>query len=225
MTTLNGYGGPSGYTSPMEEGDCQTGEAQPGCKMGRPRSETARQAILRAADDLLARDGFAAVTVEAIAAQAGVGKATIYRWWPGKAAVVMDAFLLATGPCSPFPDTGCLEEDLRGQMHLFARTLGGPAGLVMRGVLAEAQSDPEAAEAFRTHYLAPRRAETRRVLERARMRGQVCSNADLETVADALYGPLLYRLMAGHAPLDAAFVDALLAVVFQGLRPACPFPK
>ena len=209
----------------MEEADCSPCEAPAGCKLGRPRSEPARQAVLRAAGDLLARDGFAAVTVEAIAAEAGVGKATIYRWWPGKAAVVMDAFLAATGPCAPFPDTGCLEEDLRGQMRALACAFSGRPGVVMRGVLAEAQSDPEAAEAFRTRYLAPRRAETRRVLERARDRGQICPSADLETAADALYGPLYYRLTAGHAPLDAAFVDGLLSLIFQGLRPSCPLPK
>jgi len=209
----------------MEEAECQPGEAPAGCKLGRPRSESARQAILGAANDLLVRDGFAAVTMEAIAAEAGVGKATLYRWWPGKAAVVMDAFLAATGPCAPFPDTGCLVEDLRGQMRALAQAFSGRAGTVMRGVLAEAQSDPEAAEAFRTRYLAPRRAETRRVLERARSRGQICPHADLETAADALYGPLYYRLTAGHAPLDAAFVDALLSLIFQGLRPSCPLPK
>ena len=214
-----------GYTLSMEEAECQPGEAPAGCKLGRPRSESARQAILGAANDLLVRDGFAAVTMEAIAAEAGVGKATLYRWWPGKAAVVMDAFLAATGPCAPFPDTGCLEEDLRGQMRALAHAFSGRAGTVMRGVLAEAQSDPEAAEAFRTRYLAPRRAETRRVLERARSRGQICPHADLETAADALYGPLYYRLTAGHAPLDAAFVDALLSLIFQGLRPSYPLPK
>ncbi len=215
----------AGYTLSMEEADCQSGEAPAGCKMGRPRSEAARRAILRAAGDLLARDGFADVTVEAIAAEAGVGKATIYRWWPGKAAVVLDAFLAAAGPCAPFPDTGCLEEDLRGQMRALAQALGGRAGTVLRGVLAEAQSDPEAAEAFRTRYLAPRRTETRRVLDRAQARGQLCPHADLETAADALYGPLYFRLTAGHAPLDAAFVDSLLALVFHGLRPDPPLPK
>ena len=209
----------------MEEAERQLCAAPAGCKLGRPRSEAARRAILRAAGDLLARDGFADVSVEAIAVEAGVSKATIYRWWPGKAAVVMDAFLAAAGPCAPFPDTGCLEEDLRGQMRALARAFSGRMGTVLRGVLAEAQSDPEAAEAFRTRYLAPRRAETRRVLERARARGQLCPHADLETAADALYGPLYYRLTAGHAPLDAAFVDALISLVFQGLRPSCPLSK
>ncbi len=209
----------------MEEAERHPCESLTGCKLGRPRSEAARRAVLRAATDLLARDGFADVSVEAIAGEAGVSKATLYRWWPGKAAVLLDAFLAAAGPPTPFPDTGCLEEDLRGQMRALAQALGGCAGTVLRGVLAEAQSDPEAAEAFRTRYLAPRRAETRHVLERARARGQLCPSADLEAAADALYGPLYFRLTAGHAPLDAAFVDSLLALVFHGLRPDCPLPK
>ncbi len=198
---------------------------QPCCKLGRPRSEAARQAILRAAGDLLARDGFQAVTMEAIAAEAGVSKATLYRWWPCKAAVLMDAFLAATGPCAPFPDTGCLREDLRRQMGGLAKALGGPFGTVLAGILAEAQADPDAAAAFRARYLAPRRLEAKQALARGQARGEIRADADLDTATDALYGPLLFRLLAGHAPLDAAFVDSLLALVFQGLRPECPLPK
>ncbi len=198
---------------------------QPCCKLGRPRSEAARQAILRAAGDLLARDGFQAVTMEAIAGEAGVGKATLYRWWPCKAAVLMDAFLAANGPCAPFPDTGCLREDLHRQMGGLAQALGGPFGTILAGILAEAQADPDAADAFRQCYLAPRRAEARRALARGQARGEIRADADLDTATDALYGPLLFRLLAGHAPLDAAFVDSLLALVFQGLRPECPLPK
>ncbi len=184
-------------------------------KLGRPRSESAQQAILDAARDLLVQGGYAGVTVEAIAAQAGVSKATIYRWWPGKAAVVLEAFLAASGPCPRRPDTGCPEEDLRGQLQGLASALAGPVGTVLRGVLAEAQSDPEVAETFRTGYLAPRRAETCRLLERARAAGRISPDTDVEAAADALVGPLFYRLMTSHAPPDAAFVRALVSLVLR----------
>ena len=185
-------------------------------KQGRPRSEAAQQAILSAARDLLIQNGYAAVTVEAIAARAGVSKATIYRWWPGKAAVVLESFLAASGPCLRRPDTDCPAADLREQLQGLAHALAGPVGTVLRGVLAEAQSDPEVAETLRAGYLAPRRAETCRLLERARAAGRLSSEIDTETAADALVGPLFYRLMTGHAPPDGAFVDALVTFMVCG---------
>lgn len=182
-------------------------------KLGRPRSEAAQQAILSAARDLLLQHGYADVTVEAIAAQAGVSKATIYRWWPGKAAVVLEAFLAASGPCLRRPDTDCPAADLRGQLRGLAAALAGPVGIVLRGVLTEAQSDLEVAETLRAGYLAPRRAETHRLLERARAAGLLSLGADLDAAAEALVSPLFYRLMTGHAAPDAAFVDALVSLV------------
>ncbi len=182
-------------------------------KLGRPRSEAAQQAILDAARDLLLQHGYADVTVEAIAAHAGVSKATIYRWWPGKAAVVLEAFLAASGPCQRRLDTACAATDLRGQLHGLAGALAGPVGIVLRGVLIEAQSDPEVAETLRAGYLAPRRAETHRLLERARAAGLLWPGADLDAAAEALVSPFFYRLMTGHALPDAAFVDALVNLV------------
>lgn len=195
------------------------------CKLGRPRSEAARRAILRAANVLLARDGFQGVTMEAIAGEAGVSKATLYRWWPCKAAVLMDAFLAETGPCPPFPDTGCVREDLRQQMSGLAKAMTGPFGALLSGMIAEAQTDPEAAAAFRASYLAPRRAEAKKALERGQGRGEVRPDADLDTVIDALYGPLYYRLLAGHAPLTPCFVDALVSLVLDGLCPGYSLSK
>ena len=100
-------------------------------KLGRPRSETARQAILCAASGLLARDGFAGVTMEAIAARAGVSKATLYRWWPNKSAVLMEAFLAATAPCCAAPDTGDVRNDLRQRMRGLAQAFSGRLGTII----------------------------------------------------------------------------------------------
>jgi AcrR family transcriptional regulator len=203
----------------MEEAESQPCPVLRGCKRGRPRSEAARRAILGAANALLARDGFQAVTVEAIAAEAGVGKATVYRWWPCKAAVLMDAFLAVNGPCPRSPDTGCLREDLRRQIGGLAEALNGPFGTILAGIVAEAQADPDAAAAFRALYLAPRRAEAKQALARGQARGEIRAGADLDAATDALYGPLLFRLLTGHAPLTPCFANSLIALVLDGLRP------
>ncbi len=188
-------------------------------KLGRPRSEAARQAVLCAANSLLIRDGFQNVTMEAIAAAAGVSKATLYRWWPHKSAVLMEAFLAEAAPCCAAQETGDIREDLRRRLRGLAAALGGGMGAVLAAILAEAQADPEAAEAFRTQYLAPRRAEALDALSRAQARGQIRPDAALETVVDALYGPLYFRLLAGYPPLTLDFADSLAETVLDGILP------
>ena len=188
-----------------------------GKALGRPRSEAARQAILCAANSLLVRDGFENVTMEAIAATAGVSKATLYRWWPSKSAVLMEAFLAAAAPCGAAPDTGNVREDLRRWMRGLCQTFAGRAGTIIAGIVAEAQGDPEAADIFRSHYLAPRRWEVKNALARAQARGQLRADTDLESVVDALFGPVYFRLLAGHASLTAEFADTLVETLLDGL--------
>src|SRR3954452_17423589 len=131
------------------------------------RSEKARTAILRATRELLDRRGFQRLTIEGIAARAGVGKATIYRWWPSKAAVVMDAVLEAARGRIPFPDTGSAREDLRGQIasviELYTHTKTGRG---IRALIAESQHDPSLADALRDRFIASRRAEAATVFDR-----------------------------------------------------------
>ncbi|GAB4216040.1 MAG: TetR/AcrR family transcriptional regulator [Roseiflexaceae bacterium] len=184
---------------------------------GRPRSERARQAILAAASELLARDGFAAVTVEAIAAHAGVSKATIYRWWPNKAAVVTESFLERSAPQIEFAATESVRENLRVQMRRLVQLLAGTSGQVIAALMAEAQSDAEVARAFLAGWVAVRRRETRAVLERGVANGELRADLDLDVVMDALYGPIYFRLLAHHLPLDEVFVDRLADHVLNGL--------
>jgi AcrR family transcriptional regulator len=180
---------------------------------GRPRSQAAHRAILQAANELLSRDGFAALTVEAIAAKAGVSKATIYRWWSSKAAVVMDGFLAATAPTIPFPDTGSIREDFRHQMLMVVDLFASQTGRTIAVLIAEGQNDLELAEAFRFRYLAARRREAKHILERGIARKELRADLDLDIVLDAFYGPLYYRLLVGHAPLDVYFVNKLVDLV------------
>lgn len=200
--------------SEMNMSESMNAEARP---RGRPRSEKARRAILRAAGELLERDGFAAVTVEAIAIRAGVSKATIYRWWPNKAAVVTDSFLELIAPEIHFDGTGSAREDLRLQMRALAKIFAGNSGRIIAALVAEGHAEPEIADTFRDRWTAKRREEVRRVLERGIQNGELRGDLDLEVAMDALYGPIYYRLLVGHAPLSANFIDTLVDHVMRGL--------
>lgn len=184
---------------------------------GRPRSERAHRAILRAANELLESEGFAATTVEAIAERAGVSKATVYRWWPNKAAVVMDGFLSTVSSEVPFPHTGRARDDIRLHMRRLTEAFGGEIGRTVAALIAEGQADAELAEALRSRWLSVRRAEAREILELGIERGELREDLDPEVAVDVLYGPIYYRLLVGHAPLDEAFADALADHIFAGL--------
>ena len=189
---------------------------------GRPRSERAHRAILQAANDLLESEGFAALTVEAIAERAGVSKATIYRWWPNRAAVVMDGFLSIVSSEVPFPHTGHAREDIRIHMRRLAEAFSGKIGRTVAALIAEGQSDPELAEALRSRWLSVRRKEAREILELGIERGELREDIDQEVAVDVLYGPIYYRMLVGHAQLDDDFADALADHVFAGLRARDP---
>jgi AcrR family transcriptional regulator len=185
----------------------------------RRRNEKTRTAILRAARELLDRRGFRQLTIEGIAQRAGVGKATIYRWWPSKAAVVMDAVLEAASPRIPFPDTGSAREDLRRQIasviELYTRTKTGRG---IRALIAESQHDPSVAESLRDRFIASRRAEAATVFERGIERGELRPDLDVGVAIDALYGAVYYRLLVSHAPLDSAYADALIGQLFAAFE-------
>jgi AcrR family transcriptional regulator len=189
---------------------------------GRPRSERARRAILQAANELLDGEGFAAVTVEAIAERAGVSKATVYRWWPNRAAVVMDGFLSIVSSEVPFPHTGHAREDIRIHMRRLAEAFSGKIGRTVAALIAEGQSDPELAEALRSRWLSVRRAEAREILELGIERGQLREDLNAEVAVDVLYGPIYFRMLVGHAPLEGDFADALADHIFAGLAAGDP---
>jgi AcrR family transcriptional regulator len=189
---------------------------------GRPRSERARRAILQAANELLESEGFASVTVEAIAERAGVSKATVYRWWPNKAAVVMDGFLSTVSSEVPFPHTDFAQEDIRLHMRRLVKALGGKMGRTVAALIAEGQADPELTEALHSRWLSVRRAEVKEILEQGMARGELREGLDLEVAADSLYGPIYYRLLVSHAPLEEDFADTLADHVFAGLSAQDP---
>ncbi len=187
---------------------------------GRPRSDAARAAILAAALRLARTRAWADVTVDAIAAQAGVGKQTIYRWWDGKAAVLLEALGDFAEGEIPERDLGGLEADLRA--FLGASFSAGEKGVVpvLRALMAEAQRDPAFAAAFRRAFIERRREAVRRLLARAAARRELGPGADRELLVDLVYGALWYRLLVGHAPLDAAFARKLARAVARAAGPA-----
>lgn len=184
---------------------------------GRPRDSVARTRILEAALELVEDVGFSNTTTDAIADRAGASKATIYRWWPNKAAVLMEALREAVAQEQPFPDTGDLREDIRLQLRNFIKLLTGRHGRVFKAFLAAAQNDPEVAQTFRDVWMKPRREDAKAALARHRGR-ELRENADLDFLMDVIYGPIYFRLLAGHRPLTEKLADALTDVALEGIR-------
>ncbi|OKP83611.1 TetR family transcriptional regulator [Paenibacillus helianthi] len=187
-------------------------------KRGRPRNNEAEASILAASYDLLLEAGFGAVTVEKIAERAKVSKATIYKWWPNKAAVVLDGYLSAASARLPVPDTGSVQEDIRIHATNLAVFLCSREGRVITELIGEAQFDAGLAEANRTRFFAPRRQEARELLERGVARGELKKDLDVNYSIDLMYGPIFYRLLITGDMLNGEFVEKLLALAFEGIR-------
>jgi AcrR family transcriptional regulator len=187
---------------------------------GRPRSEPARQAILAAAADLLLARGLSAASMDAIAERAGVSKATIYRWWPTKETLALDAlYAQLTEPGPEPPDTGSLDGDLRALARgWIERATGGPYARVLGALITEAATDAEFAKLYRERYLEPRRAQARESFQQAMARGEIGRGTDIEAAIDLVYGPLYHRLLHGHIRLTLEFADYVVGVVTAGLR-------
>lgn len=182
----------------------------------------AHEAILKAAAALLLERGLDAVSMDAVAARAGVSKATIYRWWRTKETLALDALYTEWTAAAPVPrDTGSLRGDLFELLAPWAHLVSSQRqyALVIAGLLAKAQTDPDFAVEYQRHVLQPRREQGRAVLCRAIERGEIPADLDLEVALDLIYGPLYHRLLQGHAPLDDVFVRAIADMVLRGIEP------
>jgi AcrR family transcriptional regulator len=184
---------------------------------GRPRNQEADARILQATMVLVQRLGFKALAMEAIAEEAGVARTTVYRRWPNKAAVVMDAFLSDIGPEIEFPTGSSPLESLRLQMLLLARAFRGRRGVLARSLLAEAQFDTELKKAFIERWILKRRSAAKLVIANAIAAKELAANTDGDVLLDALYGGLYYWLLIGEAQLTEKHVHALWKLV---IRPA-----
>jgi AcrR family transcriptional regulator len=185
---------------------------------GRPRSAATHRAILAAVADLLNEGGYPAVSIEAVAAKAGVGKQTIYRWWPGKPELVLE-HLVGIAATMPAPDTGDLVRDLRIFLSATCQAwIQGGTGAIVTALMAEAQVDPRFGQLFYQQLIGQRRAALRLLLQRGQLRHELAGDRDLDLLLDLIYGPMWYRLLLRHAPLDDAFIEQLLTGL--GLAPA-----
>ncbi|WP_329118999.1 TetR/AcrR family transcriptional regulator [Streptomyces sp. NBC_01465] len=180
------------------------------------RSEQARQAVLEAADDLLVEKGFTGVTIEGIAARAGVAKQTVYRWWKTKTDVLLDAFLQDAAEALTPPDHGDLAQDLRAHLHQLALFLTrSDAGAVFKALIGHAQHDPAFAAALRSGYLDEQRRRDLAPLERAVERGELAAGLDMAAEIDQLVGPVYHRVLVTAEPVDRAFTDRLVEAFLQ----------
>jgi len=184
---------------------------------GRPRSERARKAVIKSTLELLKRDGFNELSIESVAARAGVGKATVYRWWPNKAELVIAAFVSAVEKDLRFPPSGPVRKAIRDQMRRWTVTFRSPLGQIIAHILGAGQSEPEILQAFRSHWVEPRRKEARKLLKQAMKKAEIRADLDPDVILDILYGPLYLRLLLKNAPLSADFVDVVFNVVTPGL--------
>jgi len=192
--------------------------SSPSAAPGRPRSERARLAILDAAADLLAEGGLASATVEAIAARAGVSKVTIYRWWPSRGAVAVDAFFHRHEATIQFEDTGDIADDLVGQVEAMIDAFKGGPGKIMAELIGAAQADPGLGDELRERWVAPRRLATKAVLKRAVERGQVRADVDPDVLLDQIYGAVYFRVMIGHQALRRSLARELVSNLLDGVR-------
>lgn len=172
--------------------------------------------MLRATTQLLHNVGLRAMTTDEISARSGVSKATIYKWWPNKYAVAVDAFLTEMMAESPDPDSGSAHEDFRHVIRGVAHFYNGPSGRIFAQLVGEAQSDPVVRDDLRAHLVTPRRELLHKIWARGLERGELRADADVEAAVDLLIGSPLYRLLMGHAPLDDAAADALVDAAMRG---------
>jgi AcrR family transcriptional regulator len=183
-------------------------------RRGRPPSAEARDRILRAAHDLLMADGFARLTVDAVAARSGASKPTIYRHWANAQELAMAALIEAFPPAPDLAPDEALEQHLSRIIATFATTRGRQVALA----LAAADSESELARAFRTHVILNSRQAGRKILETGIRAGRIAPPPDMEALLDMIYGAVFFRLILRHQPLDPVLATELSALV----RRACP---
>lgn len=182
-------------------------------KPGRPRSEQAKKAILRSAFELLQKLGPTRLTVEAVAARAGVGKPTIYRYWANAQELAMAAAMERSPAAAPQPPSASALDDLRRHVQMIIEKFSTKHGRQVALMLASAEQDSELFKAFRNQVVLRGRTEGRAILERAVAAGELRQDLPLEPAVDLIYGAIFFRLIAHHAPLDAAFGDAIIDVL------------
>lgn len=182
------------------------------------RSERSRRAVLDAAARLLTERGYTAITMEGIAAEARVGKATIYRWWPTKASIFMELYAELAARVTPPADTGSVLDDvtllIRGAFKLYRETA---AGLALAGIVAEAQSNPAISKIVRNDFAPSRRQIILNLLERGIERCELSPDTDLELLSEVLAGAVWYCVLVGSGQLTDRHATRITRTILGGL--------
>ncbi|OQM75458.1 TetR/AcrR family transcriptional regulator [Manganibacter manganicus] len=184
--------------------------------IGARRNPASAEAILEAAEAVLAEAGHAGFSIEAVARRARAGKPTIYRWWPSKTALLLDVYQRQKR--FAYPDTGNIEEDIAAFLHaLLANWRNTASGPIFRSIIAEAQSDENAAKALAA-YAADRRTQTGTMIERAKARGEVAADADPATIADLVSSFAWSHLLTGRLDANETKLKAVARLIAQGIE-------
>jgi AcrR family transcriptional regulator len=186
---------------------------------GRPRSRTAHDAILRSTLALLEHTSVRDLTIDGIARAAKVGRPTIYRWWPSKNALVVEAVFGAVADRLAFPPATTIEEALAGQVRVVAELLASRPGEALAELVGEGQSDPETLRSINEQFVSVRRSAARELIRAGQLQGEIAPDVDPDVAIDLIYGPLYYRLLFRHLPIDGAFAEAVVARALHGLAP------
>lgn len=158
------------------------------------------------------------MSVDAIAAAAGVSKATVYRWWPNKAAVLLESVVGRMRPLADYKDAPTLREKFRRQLADTARYLTSDEGAPLIALIAAKQADPQLAREFAERYAVPRRARLRAMIREGVERGELAPVKDDDALIDMIYGPIYYRILVRGGPIDEHFVDTVVDSTFDALE-------
>jgi len=167
---------------------------------------------------LLRRKTVRALTIDEVARRAGVGKPTIYRWWPTKAALVLTMLCERMAPHLESPTSLTAEDSLRWRVRRLIQAFHGPFGRIVAGLIAEGQSEPAVLQEYFDRWVRPRRDATIADLERGKGSGELLPDSDPEVLNDATFGAIYYRLLLRSGPLTGRFGEELVAQVLRGHR-------
>jgi len=190
----------------------------PARSLGRPRSEHSRTAILDAAYRFLQSQPVAVISSLHIAREAGVSTATMYRWWPTKETLLLDAFLHKTQKAMMIGTKGAPLERLKQHLVEAGRFFGSKEGVVVARLLTAIQDNPQLRDAFLERVSSPRSEEFRKVVMEAIHEGQLPAKTNISEFADMLFGPLFMRLIIGHEPISDEFVTSLFEQIVAGAK-------
>jgi len=187
-------------------------------KHTRRRSQKSYDAIIEATLRQLDEKGYVKLSIEGIATQAGVGKQTIYRWWSSKAALVIEAYSEKVSESYLLPETGAIQSDLEQFLFSVFRDVSQPpSSYVMTGLISEAQTNPEIATQFFDGFIQGRHEFLAKILQSSIERGEIKADADIAVVEDMVFGPMWYRLLIGHAPLNEEFAREIIKNILAGI--------